>query len=102
VARLSASGVSVLRLKAGLQRLREIHPEITLNSLPARHVVTDGVDIFFRPAELPIERAFDGQLAFTFVIKLERLRDEVKDALQKLRHLENVDTSGSKESEHVG
>src|SRR5476651_2308427 len=51
VARLSASGVSVLRLKSGLQRLREIHPEITLTSVPSKHVATDGVDIFWRQAD---------------------------------------------------
>jgi DNA-binding transcriptional MerR regulator len=76
VARLSESGVSVLRLKAALRKLRSVHPEITLSSLPGKRVVTDGKDIFWRDEET-LERALDGQLTFAFVVELRQLRDEV-------------------------
>lgn len=82
VARLSAAGISVLRLKTALQRLRTLHPQITLNSLPKGHLVTDGKDLFLRAADSSLERALDGQLAFAFVVELEQLRKEVIQAIE--------------------
>jgi len=80
VAKLSANGVSPLRLKKGLQGLRKYHPEITLTSLPGSHVVTNGTDLYLRQEGRPIERAFDGQFAFAFVVELGQLQQEVAAA----------------------
>lgn len=77
VARLSATGVSPLRLKQALRSLRKYHPEITLQSLPASHIVTNGKYLFLRQKDDSIERLLDGQLAFAFVVELPLLRDEV-------------------------
>lgn len=77
VSKLSAGGVSVLRLKRALKGLRQFHPEITLTSLPASHVVTDGTDLYLRQPGESVERIFDGQMAFAFVIELAQLRREV-------------------------
>lgn len=77
VAKLSASGVSPLRMKKGLRGLRKHHPEITLTSLPGSHVVTNGTDLYLRQEGQPIERAFDGQFAFAFVVELGQLQREV-------------------------
>jgi DNA-binding transcriptional MerR regulator len=77
VARLSKAGVSPLRLKKGLQYLRKFQPEITLTSLPASHLVTDGQDIYLRAGSDALERATDGQFAFAFVIELDHVRSEV-------------------------
>jgi DNA-binding transcriptional MerR regulator len=77
VAKLSEAGVSPLRLKKGLEGLRKYHPEITLTSLPGSHVVTNGKDLYLRREGQPIERTFDGQFAFAFVVELEPLRREV-------------------------
>lgn len=79
VAKLSASGVAVLRLRKALLALRQFHPEITLTSLPASHVVTDGTDLYLRRTGEGVERVFDGQMAFAFVIELAQLRQEVVD-----------------------
>ncbi len=77
VSKLSAGGVSVLRLRKALVGLRRFHPEITLTSLPASHVVTDGTDLYLRREGEGVERVFDGQMAFAFVIELAQLRQEV-------------------------
>jgi DNA-binding transcriptional MerR regulator len=85
VARLSKAGVSSLRLRKGLARLRQYHPSITLSALPASHIVTDGQDIFLRGAGDALERATDGQYAFAFVIELEQLRREVVQRMTPLQ-----------------
>jgi hypothetical protein len=64
-----------------MHALREFHPAITLTSLPARHIVTDGVDLYLRHEGDDLERLGDGQMAFAFVVELSQLRDEVAAAL---------------------
>lgn len=81
VSSLSRTGVRPTRIRAALQQLKRHHPEITLTSLPAKYVVTDGVDLYLRNARGAVERLRDGQMAFAFVIELERLRAEVVAAL---------------------
>jgi MerR-like DNA binding protein len=101
VARLCEGGVSVLRLKESLCRLREYHPAITLQSLPASHIVADGRHLYLvtpgksidpgksatlgqtTTSDMLVERANDGQFAFSFVIALERIRDEVVHEITK-------------------
>ena len=85
VARLTAQGVSVLRLRKAMQRLKKFHPEITLHSLPASHLITDGTELYLREKGEAIERLCDGQYAFAFVIELGQLRAEVVKKLG--RHL---------------
>lgn len=77
VANLSKAGISTLRLRKGLESLRVHHPVITLTSLPASHLVTDGREIYLRGAGDALERATDGQYAFAFVIELDQLRNEI-------------------------
>lgn len=77
VAKLSAAGVSPLRMKKGLQGLRKHHPQITLTALPASHVVTNGRELYLYQEGCPVERAFDGQFAFAFVVELATLQREV-------------------------
>jgi len=64
-------------MKKALQGLRKHHPEITLTSLPASHVVTNGKDLYLYQEGQPVERAFDGQFAFAFVVELATLQREV-------------------------
>lgn len=82
VAKLSKTGVQPLRLRSALQQMRQHHPQITLTSVPARFLVTDGVDIYLRDDGDAVERLRDGQLAFAFVVELSMLQGEVRDALQ--------------------
>ncbi len=82
IKRLSETGVRPLRIKAALQRLKQYHQEITLTSLPAKYIVTDGVDLYLRNGEDTVERMRDGQMAFAFVIELEQLRSEVVAAIR--------------------
>lgn len=85
VARLSNAGVSPLRLRKGFEYLRKYQPQITLTSLPASHVVTDGQFMYLRGAGDSLERATDGQYAFAFVIELDHIRREVVDRLPILQ-----------------
>lgn len=50
VARLSNAGISPLRMRKGLEYLRAHQPRITLTSLPATHLVTDGEYVYLRGA----------------------------------------------------
>lgn len=83
VAKLSASGVSVLRLKKAMKVMRRFHPQITLTSLPASHLITDGKELFLRQEGEVFERLSDGQLAFAFVVELSQLRSEVVQRMKK-------------------
>ena len=84
VARLSAYGVSPLRLRADLRSMRRYYPEITLTSLPAQRIVTDGKRLFLLQDGDSVERIMDGQLAFAFLVELPKLRDEVKREAERL------------------
>jgi DNA-binding transcriptional MerR regulator len=81
VARLAVAGISPLRMRKGLQYLRTYHSDITLTSLPASHLVTDGEFLYLKHGHDPLERAFDGQYAFAFVVELEQIRREVVERL---------------------
>ena len=83
IAHLSQTGVQPLRLKNAMQALRKHHPEITLTNLPARQIVTDGVNLYLRTGREALERLGDGQLAFSFVVELAQLQREVAAALRK-------------------
>ena len=85
IARLSKAGISPLRMRRGIERLREHHPEITATSLPATHIVTDGQDIYLRRATDSLERATDGQFAFAFVVELAQIRREVVKEMTPLQ-----------------
>lgn len=77
VAKLSEVGISSLRLRKGLQHLKQFQPGITLSALPASHIVTDGQHIYLRGKNDSLERATDGQYTFAFVIELDQLRSDV-------------------------
>lgn len=90
VAQLSKTGISVGRLKNAMRRLRKLHPQITLTSLPGSHVITDGKDLYLcKPGEF-IERAFDGQLAFAFVIELRKIQQEVAHKIHDVQLTKSV------------
>jgi hypothetical protein len=83
VRHLSKAGVSPTRLRGALKSLRKHHPEITLTSLPASHVATDGKHLVLcRPGQ-SIERLVDGQMAFAFVVDLAPLQAEVARKLNR-------------------
>ena len=85
VAQLSKVGASPTRLKAGLKALRKRHPEITLTSLPASHIATDGKHLMLCDRGDLIERLVDGQMAFAFVIELAPLQAQVARQLRGRR-----------------
>lgn len=78
IGRLLATGLSVERMKRGLEKLRSLHPEITATTLPGRFLMSDGHDLFFRANVSELENlSASGQLAFGFLLEFERVRDEV-------------------------
>lgn len=68
-------------MRKGLEYLRVHQPQITLTSLPATHLVTDGEFVYLRGAADSLERATDGQYAFAFVVELDQVRREVVDMM---------------------
>jgi DNA-binding transcriptional MerR regulator len=83
IARLSQFGVSPTRLKGAWKGLRKHHPEITLTSLPASHIATDGENLILCQPGESVERLVDGQMAFAFVVELAPLQKEVARALRR-------------------
>lgn len=77
LARILQAGVSVLRLQRDLKALRRRHPEITPDSLPAPHLVSDGRHIYFANGNAALEAARDGQYAFAFLVEMTRVQHEV-------------------------
>lgn len=84
-ARLLKQGVSVKRLKQA-QKTWSRHYKKTMDHgalPPARFLLTDGERIYFREsAEIVSDLTTSGQLAFSFVVDLHKVRDEV---LEKAR-----------------
>ena len=81
VARLLLSGVSPAKLKKSLNDLRKHHSDITPDSLPAELIVTDGVNIFLRTREEYLETLDgSGQMAFSFVLEMRSLRQDILEA----------------------
>jgi DNA-binding transcriptional MerR regulator len=81
---LLKSGISVAKLKNGLESLRSRHQEITIAAAP-RFLVTDGARIYFRDdgSKLIEELSANGQIAFAFVIKLREVQQHVVHLLEK-------------------
>ena len=80
---LLKSGISVAKLKGALGTLRARHHEITPEKAP-RYLVTDGTRIYFYDGKNPVEElSANGQMAFAFIIKLDRVRDDISRVLNK-------------------
>jgi DNA-binding transcriptional MerR regulator len=77
-------GISVSKLRKGLEAVRKRHGEIRRESVPERYLVTNGKMIFFRASANALEEVENGQLAFAFVIELEKVRDEVSEEERRL------------------
>ena len=78
LASLLKSGISVARLKQGLKSFRKFHPEITPTSLPARYLVTNGIQVYLWHENQALETLDDkGQMAFAFVLEIEQARADV-------------------------
>ena len=86
LASLLKSGISVDRLKKGLKTFRKYHPKITPKSLPAKYLVTDGIKVYLRHKNQILETLDDkGQMAFAFVVEIERVRADVLEIDRQLR-----------------
>lgn len=85
VAKLAGTGVQPLRLRKALQGLRELHPQFTLASMPAKYIVTDGTDLFLHNDGDAIERLRDGQMTFAFVVELHQLGADIETALRSTK-----------------
>jgi len=77
-------GISVAKLRESLASIRHRHPDITRTSVPARYLVITRDRVYFRSPDKALEEISSGQLAFTFVVELRKVRDEVR---QKERQL---------------
>ncbi len=79
-------GISVSKLRKGLEAIRKRHPEITPDSLPERYLLINHRGaVYFRSSVMGVEEVMTGQLAFAFVVELEKIRDQVKQEERGLR-----------------
>lgn len=71
-------GISVLRLKKAIQNLQRKYPNTVEGKFPERFLVTNGEQAFFRSKDGALEDLNStGQYAFSFLIDLEAMRDQV-------------------------
>jgi DNA-binding transcriptional MerR regulator len=78
ISQLLRSGIEIRRLWRGLRELRKLVANSKPGELPFRFVVTDGTDVFFEGADSLQSLTQGGQLAFFFLIDLERCDREIK------------------------
>jgi len=83
LAKLLAHGISVARLKVALQGLEKYYPHITIKSVPAQYLCSNGIEVYFAEAPDVVRDLKTGQLAFAFVLEVRAVRAEV---LRVLRH----------------
>ncbi|MEQ1515515.1 MAG: hypothetical protein ABL931_03395 [Usitatibacteraceae bacterium] len=83
LARMLIAGISVSRLRRGLQTLRKRHAEITPSNIPATHLVTDGRQIFLQHSAEVLESLSNGQFAFAFVLELDSVKRDVLDLMKR-------------------
>lgn len=81
LAKLLENGISVLKLKRGLQVLAK-RGQLT-TALSSRFLVTDGRALYLLQKGL-VESLETGQLAFAFVLELNSLRAEVNRRVSRL------------------
>lgn len=81
IASLLTVGVSPAKLKKSLADLRARHREFTPTAVPAEFLVTDGSQVFLKSRSEVLETLDgSGQLAFAFVVDVEKLRRDVLEA----------------------
>ncbi len=83
VADMCDAGISPVRLKKALLRMRRVHPTIKLTSLSARRIANDGRDILLRNKTDSLERLIDGQFTFAFVVELADIQREIRQKIER-------------------
>jgi len=81
VDQLCKTGISVVAIGEALSRLQTLYPMITLGTLPAKQLVFDGKALLLHNEGAPLERIFDGQVAFGFVVEIAKARDAVVELM---------------------
>jgi len=85
LAHLLRAGISVKKLKVALNFLQSSDHEIASTSEATRFLVTDGSEVYYRSRENLVQELTEGrQIAFTFVIEMERVRKEVETEMRVL------------------
>lgn len=99
VTKLLEGGVSVYRLRRALAAFRELHPEITPQSMPAAYLVTDGNDVFLRHRTGVLELLASHQFSFAFVVEVDSMRrDAVAFAANKTSKPADRKSEGRKQT----
>lgn len=82
-ARLLQQGVSVKRLKEAYLTWSRHFKTMDDQTMPARFLLTDGEKVYLREKEYVVAELSDkGQLAFSFIVDLHQVR---QDVLEKIR-----------------
>lgn len=89
ISQLLAAGLSVQRLKVALRALRPYHNKISATSTPAKYLVTNGTDVFFKDGNKVFDLDGSGQMTFLFVLEIADLQRQVISE-QKKRHAHAV------------
>ena len=85
LSKLLQCGISVAKLKKAMAQLRNRNMGmITASHLPGKFLVTDGTTVFFTDKGQVEDVLAGGQLAFGFVIEIQKLRNAVTKKIESL------------------
>lgn len=78
LSRLLENGLPVARLRRALETQRKRFQELSPTAVIDRFLITNGHDVFFEnePGRF-VELTKDGQMAFAFIVDIERARSDV-------------------------
>jgi len=83
--RLLSRRIPVRKLREGLDTLRRKFPNLASEGVPAKFLITDGVNIYFDDSPMGIlDLNNDGQLAFAFIIDMHSIKNEIDQQLEKI------------------
>jgi hypothetical protein len=81
IAKLLQQGISVRRLQRDLRRAAQWYASSVGDPAPLPYLCTDGTRAFFRRKDAVLEELGSGQLAFGFVLDVERIKGEVVELI---------------------
>lgn len=83
VAHLLEAGVSLGKVRRAFRALQEWHPGARDASVGVQYLVTDGFQVYYRSPDQLLQDLKDGQLAFSFVVELGKIRKHVEQRIER-------------------
>ncbi len=76
--------MSLVKVRRAFRMLQEWHPGARDASVGVQYLVTDGSQVYYRSPDQLLQDLKDGQLAFSFVVELGKIRRHVEQCVEKV------------------